>query len=116
MTQLGFVKMTLELLLTSILMLLIPATEGLRLRFTILWVIMQFWSGRYKHKALLFSDEMLLLVKSFGGFFSYLHVDAGLFSRVSLATVWISDTAYYCRSDRLSVYQSMGPYMALGQS
>ncbi|WP_300970746.1 hypothetical protein, partial [Faecalibaculum rodentium] len=69
MTQLGFVKMTLELLLTSILMLLIPATEGLRLRFTILWVIMQFWSGRYKHKALLFSDEMLLLVKSFGGFF-----------------------------------------------
>lgn len=69
MTQLGFVKMTLELLLTSILMLLIPATEGLRLRFIILWVIMQFWSGRYKHKALLFSDEMLLLVKSFGGFF-----------------------------------------------
>uniref|UniRef100_UPI0023EFBE2D hypothetical protein n=1 Tax=Faecalibaculum rodentium TaxID=1702221 RepID=UPI0023EFBE2D len=69
MTQLGFVKMTLELLLTSILMLLIPATEGLRLRFIILWIIMQFWSGRYKHKALLFSDEMLLLVKSFGGFF-----------------------------------------------
>lgn len=69
MTRLGFIKMTLELLMTSVLILLIPATVGLRLRFIILWLVMQLWSGRYKHKALLFSDEMLLLVKSFGGFF-----------------------------------------------
>lgn len=69
MTRLGIIKFIIELTLSSVLMAVLPLPGALKIKLIILWLIMQFWSGRYKHKALLFTDEMYLLIMSFCGFF-----------------------------------------------
>jgi undecaprenyl-phosphate galactose phosphotransferase len=65
MSKLGIIKCGLETLCTWLLLLLFPFPMNIRFRFLIVWVLMQFIAGRYRHKALLVWDELKFLLVSY---------------------------------------------------
>ncbi|WP_297941754.1 exopolysaccharide biosynthesis polyprenyl glycosylphosphotransferase [uncultured Faecalibaculum sp.] len=67
MTKLGTIKVFIESGITILLLAFLPLGVGLKIKLYILWLIMQLWSGRYEGQALLYTNEMYLLLKSFGG-------------------------------------------------
>lgn len=65
MSRLGIIKCILETAATWILLQFFPFTMHIKLRFIVVWVLMQFIAGRYRHKALLVWDELKYLFVSF---------------------------------------------------
>ena len=58
MSRLGVIKCILETAVTWVLLQFFPFTMHIKLRFIVVWVLMQFIAGRYRHKALLIWDEL----------------------------------------------------------
>lgn len=69
MTRLGWIKLILEALVSALLLWIFPFPIDLKIKFLIVFVLMQLLCGRYRHKAFLIWDEARYLVQAYAGIF-----------------------------------------------